>query len=184
MTDPMTEFMTNTHSLGQMVKEADGTYTLRYERHLKHPIARVWQAIADPAHVAIWLGRMTLEQRVGGHFEMRFFGEDSYHMAGKVTELDPPHLLAYGWKAGEMPENPIRWELAEDGPDATLLTFSFGNINPDHAAGAGAGWHLSLDRMEQVVDGSMTEYGAWPEARRVELEVAYTAQLRQGAATL
>ena len=35
----------------------DGRYVLRYERQLRHPVEKVWEALTDPAQVEEWWAR-------------------------------------------------------------------------------------------------------------------------------
>lgn len=48
----------------------------------------------------------------------------------------------------------LRFELAEDGPAATVLVFT--NIVADHgtAAAVAPGWHAGLDRLGARLDGT------------------------------
>ena len=39
----------------------DGRYVLRYERQLRHPVEKVWQALTDPAEIEAWWARAELE---------------------------------------------------------------------------------------------------------------------------
>lgn len=70
------------------LQTVDGRPALRFERHLAHPIERVWRAVSTPSELAHWMpaaADWTLEQ--GEVFEV---GGQS----GRITELDPPRLLA------------------------------------------------------------------------------------------
>lgn len=144
---------------GTVTREADGTYSVVYERSLHHPIARVWQTITDPALVAAWIGELKIELAVGGDYYLRFPspvpGEENIAM-GKVTEVAIPHLLAYWYQIGNAPRWTNRWELTET-PDGTLLRFTVEGI-PDGPDFAATGWHTTLDVFADVAAGLRTEY--------------------------
>ena len=54
------------------VHEVEGQYELRFERHLKHPVEKVWAALTDPERRAEWLDPGTIELRPGGRAELTF----------------------------------------------------------------------------------------------------------------
>ena len=39
---------------GRSRRRDDGSYVLRYERQLRHPIEKVWAALTDPAQIEEW----------------------------------------------------------------------------------------------------------------------------------
>ena len=114
----------------------DGTYILRYERRLRHPLDRVWAAITEPAQIAEWLGEADLELVDGGSVELRWLNakDDGDRYAaiarGRVSALDPPHLLELDTDVHGV----LRWELREEA-DGTGLTFTV-TVVPRPRAGA------------------------------------------------
>ena len=53
---------------GTVEKEPDGSTTIRFDRRLRHPIERVWQALTDPDELRSWWGDTKLELVEGGLF--------------------------------------------------------------------------------------------------------------------
>ena len=121
-------------------------------RTLPGPIERVWAFLTDPKLLARWLSDGVVADRIGG--EVRFeMGAD-----GRITALEPPHLLEYTWNERELSRGPIvdalvRWELAEAG-GRVRLTLTHKRLSAAEAIAHGAGWHAFLDRLSATVDGN------------------------------
>jgi uncharacterized protein YndB with AHSA1/START domain len=137
----------------------DGRPLLRFERRFAHSVDRVWRAITDPDDLRHWFPGVpdwTLE--AGSTFTVHGdAGGD-----GRITELDPPRLLAFDWR-----EDRLRFELEADGDgDGCRLTFT--HAFADRAVGArtAAGWEVCLDRMDAQMHGAPVgekqSLEAWP----------------------
>lgn len=164
----------NPHS-DSLSPTGDGRNTLRMERRLAHPPAKVWSAITDPAHIGRWFpSEVTVELRPGGAMTFSMPGVTGIAMTGTVTDAEEPRLFAFTWG-----EDHLRWEITPDG-DGSLLTLvhTFG----DRFGGASfaSGWHLCLTALSQLLDGAPT---AVPRDTG-ELHEAYVEQfdLGQGVA--
>lgn len=88
------------------VREIAGGVELRLERHLAHPIEKVWAALTEPRRLSEWLAEGEMELRLGGRVYLK--GDE---IESTVTALDPPKLIQYGWKTAEWDGGQIRWEL-------------------------------------------------------------------------
>jgi uncharacterized protein YndB with AHSA1/START domain len=130
----------------------DGRPALRFERHLDHDADRVWRAISDPGELEQWfLAAPRWELEPGAEFTVEG------HMGGngRITELDPPRLLAWEWD-GEL----FRFELA-DTPDGCLLVFT--HVFDERVLGTqhAPGWEAYLARLDaHLVDESLSEEDA------------------------
>ena len=52
---------------GTISTTPDGRAVLRFERHLRHSVDRVWAAVSQPAEMEAWLAfKARLEPEVGG----------------------------------------------------------------------------------------------------------------------
>ncbi len=151
--------------------------TLRFERRLAHPVARVWRAITEPDELEHWF-----PSQVRG--EIRAAGELSFHfehmpldapsnMTGRVTDLDPPRVFAFYWG-----EDHLRFEL-EPQPDGCLLRLTVALDARDKAARDAAGWHQCLDGLERRLSGSAPDRPQAPDAWRER----YEQYARQGLPT-
>jgi uncharacterized protein YndB with AHSA1/START domain len=138
---------------GLLETRDDGTAVIRFERHLAHPIDRVWAALTDPREMIKWWGRGDVELVEGGRFtvEWQNTDDDGNHatMKATITRLDPPRLLeTSGGEHGE-----LRWELRPEG-DRTVVSLTstlelpeqFRTLHP-------AGWHWHLDALATILDG-------------------------------
>jgi uncharacterized protein YndB with AHSA1/START domain len=134
----------------------DDRAVLRMERRLAHPPEKVWRALTEPAHLNQWypFPATALELRVGGR--IAFDGGGGATVEGKVTELDPPRVLAFTQDPGAVlpreVDNHLRFELRPDG-DGCLLIFTHTFNDRPHAAANAAGWDACFDALELVVDG-------------------------------
>jgi uncharacterized protein YndB with AHSA1/START domain len=127
--------------------DIDGHPVLRFERRLRHPVTRVWRALTDPAELSTWFPwQVELDAHVGG--KMSFTHPKGIASApdAVITELDPPHVFAYDWN-GEH----LRWELTEDG-EHSVLVFTHAFRERPGAAKFAAGWHVTLDTLDALLD--------------------------------
>jgi uncharacterized protein YndB with AHSA1/START domain len=109
----------------QQVTLEDGP-RLRLERRYEHGVERVWRALTDPDELGHWFPP----------------GEQV-----RVTEREPPRLLAGSWYGDE-----LRFELRPDG-DACVLVFTHAFADRDKAARDAAGWDRCFARFEALLRG-------------------------------
>jgi deazaflavin-dependent oxidoreductase (nitroreductase family) len=136
---------------------AAATTVVRFERHLGHPIGKVWGALTQPDQLQQWLASPAeIELRVGGQVHLV---PGQLVVDSTVTALDPPHLLEYGWHDRAGDDVTVRWELAaRDGGTRLVVTETFPTARAaaDQVSGGPAelaAWHLVLDRLEAALDG-------------------------------
>ncbi|MFI5611828.1 SRPBCC family protein [Amycolatopsis sp. NPDC051903] len=143
----------------------DGKRVLRFERRLRHPIARVWAALTSPEELLGWWGSAdVLELAEGGRIVLRWLNEDheGNHVVlhGTVTAYEPPHVLEFDTDVHGV----LRFELAEDG-SATVLRFSSTVGFPDDVLPLVlAGWHLHLNFLASALAGSPADLADLPMA--------------------
>jgi uncharacterized protein YndB with AHSA1/START domain len=144
--------------------EADGTLdqvadkqVVRFQRHLAHPVGRVWAALTEPAEMIGWLGDAEVELVTGGRYVVRWLNTDEqgnraiYH--GTITRLEPPHRLEV---SGDI-HGVLRWELQPE-VGGTLLTFSSTLALPEeYRTKVLAGWHCHLDFLAGHLDGQSVD---------------------------
>lgn len=134
-----------------VLQDEDGRSVLRMERSYDHPVERVWRALTDADEQAGWHPTPArVEPFVGGG--VSYTGqpgtEDSGLPDGEVTDYDPPRLLGYTWG-----EDHLLFELQpQDHGCRLVLTHTFGDRYK--AARDAAGWHLCLEWLLSVLDGS------------------------------
>jgi uncharacterized protein YndB with AHSA1/START domain len=173
---------------GTVEKEPDGSTTIRFDRRLRHPIERVWQALTDPEELRSWWGETKLELAEGGRFRLRWRNTDQNGdvaaLDGTITGIDPPRLLEisadWGTTAAGQPGTRTRltWRLEPDG-DHTLLHFTNKVEAPDQDVSAAAGWHLHLDALAAVLAGDDVDI-VRPEGLFAPIHQAYTEKYGPG----
>jgi uncharacterized protein YndB with AHSA1/START domain len=149
--------MSDTHEtdLGTLARSGD-EWTLTYTRHLPHAPDKVWRAISEPEHLAVWFpDRIEGEMRAGA--PLRFVSDDHPEAAfdGEMLAYDPPKLMELRWGTDH-----LRIELSPE-EDGTLLTFVDTFAELGKAARDGAGWHECLARLESdLAGGAAPAWGA------------------------
>jgi uncharacterized protein YndB with AHSA1/START domain len=128
-------------------KEGDN-WTLVLVRELRHPPAKVWQALTEPEHLREWApfddgslgaaGRTVKLTTVGAPAPM--VSETT------VTRAEAPRLLEYNWGGQE-----IRWQLEAAGGGTRLTLWH--NIDRRFIAMGAAGWHICFDVLDAHLAG-------------------------------
>lgn len=152
---------------GDLERGADRS-VLRYRRRLPHSQQKVWSALTEVVHLAGWFPT-TIEGRraAGAPLRFSFRQSEGEPFDGEMLALDPPSLMELRWG-----EDVLRFELAPDGAGSVLvLTVTF----PGHgkAARDGTGWHVCLEQLEHVCDGTHPPWrppDRWREVHRVYVE--------------
>jgi uncharacterized protein YndB with AHSA1/START domain len=129
---------------------------LSFERRLSHPVDVVWRAITESDELEHWFPSQVDVDELRPGAEMTFTFEEMplenmpMTIRGRVTEFDPPRLFAFYWG-----DDHLRFELEPmtDPQDACLLRLTVLLDSRDKAARDGAGWHVCLDRLEQLLSG-------------------------------
>jgi uncharacterized protein YndB with AHSA1/START domain len=156
----------------------DGRRELLFERSFDHPLERVSAAITEPDQMAGWWAEAELDLRVGGRVVLRWLNSDDEGnqavLNGTVTECDPPRVFEI---EGE-PHGVLRFELCPDGDRTTLIFTNVLPIPDEVLAMALAGWHIHLDHLAALLDGTPVDWERWDEEHRPawgELHDRYTA---------
>src|SRR5918997_648619 len=138
----------------------DGRATLRFERHYRYAVERVWRAVTEPSEMAAWFPSQVIGDRVVGadlifdddakRAAARAAGEptrdDGPWFHGTVVAFEPPTLFEFTW-GGEL----LRIELTPEG-DGTRMVFSQVVSHPSVAARNGASWHVCLTELDALLD--------------------------------
>ena len=149
---------------GARVEKDGDKWTLVLVRELRHAPENVWQALTDPAQLREWapfdadgsLGR------VGATVKLTTVGAPTPHVTEtKVTRADAPKLLEYKWGGFDM-----RWQLEAVGGSTRLTLWT--NIDRRYISMGAAGWHVSLDVLDSVLNGTPIGRIAGAEAMKFE----------------
>lgn len=159
--------------LGTLDPLGDG-WRLTFTRRLAHPPEKVWQAVTEPEHLAVWFpDEIVGERRAGAPLRFVTSGGDGFD--GEMLVFDPPSVMELAWGTDQ-----LRIELRPDG-DGTVLTLTDTFSELGKAARDAAGWHECLDRLGREMAGA--DPGAWGE-RWPALNARYCEQFGPEAATI
>jgi uncharacterized protein YndB with AHSA1/START domain len=149
------------------VEARDGQYVLRYERHLDHPVDKVWAALTDPGELIGWLAEADVDLVEGGRVVLRWQNTDDQGnravMHATITRLDAPRLIEY---EGDI-HGTLRWELSEERDGCLLrLTVVTSEVPEEARSLVLAGWHIHLEHLEDMLGGRPVEWSRWDEEHR------------------
>lgn len=137
--------------MNEILQTADGRSVLRMERRLAHPAEKVWRAITQPSHLAVWFPSEVEipDLAVGGKLRFAFAGDEGPAVDGEITELDPPWIFGFSWG-----DDHLRIELRpDDGGRACVLVFTHVFEDTAGAASFAAGWDTCLAALDTSLRG-------------------------------
>jgi uncharacterized protein YndB with AHSA1/START domain len=135
---------------GAEVQKDAEKWTLILVRELRHSPEKVWQALTDPAHLREWAPFEADRSlgTVGTTVKLTTVGAPTPQVSETtVTRAEAPKVLEYNWGGSA-----IRWELEAFG-DGTRLTL-WHNIDRRFISMGAAGWHISLDVLVRLLNGT------------------------------
>lgn len=161
------------HPLGEVLRDGD-TVGLRFERHLSHPVERVWRALTDSDQLRHWMPVDIVGERVEGGSVAATFWPDVVakcqipepKMTGRILTWDPPHTFSWMWDS-----DTLTFEL-HPSESGTRLVFTTWVV--DTTAGVdktAAGYHVCLDQLVLLVETDAPP--AFINAAPTEYEHAY-----------
>ena len=165
------------HAAGATIEKKEGAnWTLVLVRELKHPPAKVWAALTDPAQLREW-APFESDANLGATgtvANLSTVGSPKPHVtATTVKRADAPKLLEFTWA-----DRDIRWELEPLGGGTRLTLWA--SIDRNWITMGASGWHVALDVLDRMLAGWPIGRIAGPEA----MQVTGWNQLMAGYATL
>lgn len=129
------------------VRKDGEIWTLVLVKDLRHPPEKVWRALTEPTHLREWapfdasgdLGKV-------GTVQLTWVGAPTA-IETRVTRAEAPKLLEY-----ESGGNTMRWEL--EGRDGGTHLTLWAVIDRRFISMGAAGWHIALDVLTRLLDGS------------------------------
>ena len=160
-----------------VLEKRDGKDVLRFERHLAHPIERVWAALTEPDELVNWWGEAEVDLSEGGRYTMRWLNTNEHGngivMHATITRLKPPNLLE---TRGDV-HGVLRWELHPDGNGTVLAFSSTLDLPEEYRTMVLAGWHYHLDALAETLEGCPVDIANLPNARWERVHERYAARL-------
>ena len=141
--------------------------TVRLERLLPGPIERVWAYLTESDKRATWFASGAFDLRVGGKADLLFdhsklssekeFPDEhkdkkGMGFPGKITRVEPPHLLAYTF-GGTTPESEVTFELEPRGKDVMLVLTHRRLPNRKAMVGVASGWDAHVGILADRLNG-------------------------------
>ena len=174
---------------GYVLETSPGFYTVRYDRFIMVPIAKVWAALTEPERLADWFAQAKIELRIGGEVGFRWESHN-YVETGFIVALKPPNLLAWAIPGPDGRHSVVRWELKQEDPKGlgTRVTLTQTFLPTEHLLSVATGWHTHLHELpEAALRADPLPWTAERERARAEHEVAahvprYRAHLPRAAA--
>jgi len=144
---------------GAQVRKDGEKWTLILVRELRHPPAKLWRALTDPAHLREW-APFDVDGSLGtvGTVNLTWVGTPQVSET-RVTRADAPKVLEY---------SDIRWELEAFGSGTRLTLWH--NIDRRFISWGAAGWHICFDVLERllaaapigrIVGAEAMKFGGW-----------------------
>jgi uncharacterized protein YndB with AHSA1/START domain len=159
---------------GAEVRKDGEQWTLVLVRDLRHPPAKVWEALTDPAHLREW-APFDADRSLGavGVATLSTVGTPTpLASETQVTRADAPKVLEFNWGGQD-----IRWELEPLGGGTRLTLWH--SIDRRFISMGAAGWQICLDVLDRLLAGQPLGRIVGPEAMKFgwqRLNVEYAKQ--------
>jgi uncharacterized protein YndB with AHSA1/START domain len=148
---------------GADVRKDGDKWTLVLVRDLRHPPAKVWEALTEPEHLRQWApfdsdGSLATV----GTAKLTTVGAPTPLVSEtQVKRADAPKLLEFNWGGQD-----VRWELEPLGGGGTRLTL-WHNIDRNWISMGAAGWHVCFDVLDCHLAGRPIGRLVGPEAMKL-----------------
>lgn len=134
-----------------VIQTVEDGYEVRFERHLKHSVEKVWSWLTDNDKLAKWFSELSVDDlREGG--VIKFDMQDGTFEEMEILELKLHEVLEYTWG-----EDRVRFELFPEQSGCRLVLTEKLTKVTDHTPRDIAGWDVCLDAIEALLDGSVIE---------------------------
>ena len=146
---------------GAAVRKDGDNWTLVLVRELRHPPAKVWQALTDPEHLREW-APFDSDRNLAtvGTAQLTTVGAPTPHVTeARIKRADAPKALEFNWGGQD-----IRWALEPLGTGTRLTLWH--NINRKYIAMGAAGWHICLDVLDRALAGQPIGRIVGPDAMK------------------
>jgi uncharacterized protein YndB with AHSA1/START domain len=146
-------------AFGADVQKTEDKWTLVLVRELRHPPARVWEALTDPVHLREW-APFDADRNLGavGTAKLSTVGTPMVSET-TVKRADAPRVLEYTWG-----DKDLRWELEPVGAGTRLTLWH--NIERGYISMGAAGWHICFDVLDHALGGDPIGRIVGPDAMK------------------
>jgi len=134
-----------------VITKVENGHTVRFERHLKHSVEKVWAMLTDNEKLTKWFSELSVEDlREGG--VIKFDMQDGSFEELAIIEVKWNSVLEYTWG-----EDQVRFELYPEPEGCRLVLIEKVNKITSHTPRDIAGWDVCLDVIEALLDGRTIE---------------------------
>jgi uncharacterized protein YndB with AHSA1/START domain len=145
---------------GAEVRKDGERWTLVLVRDLRHPPARVWNALTDPAQLREW-APFDADRSLAtvGPVKLSTVGTPQESQT-TVNRAEAPRLLEFSWGGN------LRWELEPLGSGTRLTLWH--NIDRGFISWGAAGWHICFEVLERHLAGQPIGRIVGPEVMKFD----------------
>lgn len=130
------------------IEKENNIYTVTFERTIKHSVEEVWAMLTENEKLNLWFDELKVEDlREGGR--ILFDMQDGTYEEMRITELKVPEVLEFTWG-----EDIVRFELSKNHNGCTLRLIEMLQVLTAHTPRDIAGWHVCLNVIESLLDGT------------------------------
>lgn len=135
------------------IQKQQNNYVVKFNRPLLHSVDAVWAVLTENGKLQKWMNNLEIiDLRKNGkiHFNMND-GTDTY-MEITITDYMEKEVLEFDWG-----KDTVRFELSPTGNGSILVLLeSIGELT-DHTPKDLAGWHICLDLLSDLLNGTVYE---------------------------
>ena len=135
-------------AVGADIHKEGENWTLVLVRELRHPPAKVWEALTDPAQLREW-APFDADRNLGstGTVKLTTVSAPQPQVSETVVKrAEAPKLLQYSWGDAD-----LKWQLEPQGKGTRLTLWH--NIDRRYISWGAAGWHICFDVMDRFLAG-------------------------------
>ena len=136
------------------LRSAEGKGAVRMKDRFDTDVDDLWSALTDPRRLAVWLGEVEGDLRLGGEFRAHFFAS-GWEGTGLIEVCEPPNRLLVLTKDADdrgEPNHAIEATLTADG-DETILVWEERGMPPELLAAYGAGVQVHVEDLAAYLAG-------------------------------
>lgn len=134
-----------------VIEQMQNGYTARFDRHLKHSVQNVWSYLTENDKLVQWFSELQIEDlRAGGI--IKFDMQNGTFLDIEIIEVEPYSVLEFTWD-----EDSVRFELHPETDGCHLVLIEKLNKMTDHTPRDLAGWHVCLDVISALLEGTTLE---------------------------
>ncbi|MDM5250713.1 SRPBCC family protein [Lysinibacillus sp. G4S2] len=135
------------------IQKQQNNYVVKFNRPLSHSVEAVWAVLTENGKLQKWMNNLEIiDLRKNGkiHFNMND-GTDTY-MEITITDYVEKEVLEFDWG-----KDTVRFELSPTSSGSKLVLLeSIGELT-EHTPKDLAGWHICLDLLSDLLNGTLHE---------------------------